>query len=181
MRNLLSTGVIFALTALATQGCIVYDHDRDDCDDGWCGDGDWDDGDWCDEDDDFCEEDGRDDRTDDGSDTDDGTVDDEPAPSFELYLEPGQAELGETFLARLTAEGDFDVATVSDVRFTGGAVVRWSESREGELVFVVDVPMSADLGPADLVVARGEAPAVLFEGALFIGEPGSGNSADDCE
>jgi len=159
------------LGAFALQGCIIYedDHCDGDCEWEWDDDGDW------------CDEDGRDQDGEWCDDPGDDTDDPEPEPAFDLFLDPGQAEQGETFLATLTAEGEFLVSDVTSVRFTGGLEVLYQEVREDQVLILVDVPASADLGPADLVISRAEAPAVLFESALVVGEPDSGNSADDCE
>lgn len=175
------TMAAIALTTFALQGCIIYDDEHGpDCEFGtdcrWDDDGDWDEDDWCD-----VGEDGE--VGDDCGDGGDGGGGDgeEPGPRFSLSLDPGQAELGETFLASVTAEGEFDVSTISGVRFTGGVEVLFTEVRETEVLVLVEVPEFAELGPADLVVSRFEQPAVLVEGALLVAEAGSGNSADDCE
>jgi hypothetical protein len=163
--------MVIGLSALALQGCIVYEDD--DCD-GWCGweDG-WEDG-WCD----------PDAEADDDCDDDTGTTGDpdEPdEPEFTMSFAPGQAEQGETFLGHLTVQGEFDLDRVTELEFTGGANILWSEIRMDQILLLVDVPADARLGEADLIVSRSELPAVLFESALFIGAPGSGNSSDDCE
>lgn len=162
-----------ALTTIALQGCIIYEdgHDgdcgwEDDCDFSWDDDLDW------------CDEDGN---NQDGDPCDDEVGDEEPEPAFDLYLDPGHAELGETFLAHVTAEGEFDIGSVTGVRFTGGVEILYTEVRETEVLVLIDVPAQADLGLADLVVSRADAEAVLMEGALLVAEPGSGNSANDCE
>ena len=67
------------------------------------------------------------------------------------------------------------------MRFTGGVEVLFTEVREDQVLILVDVPMTAELGEADLVISRAEGQAVLFESALLVGEPGSGTSSDPCE
>jgi hypothetical protein len=157
---------LISLVAATAPGCIVYEQDGcDGC--GWDDDQDWSD-DWCD--------------TEDGStDCDTDGDDDGEEPAFSLTFAPGQAEQGETFVGKLTVEGSFDLQTVTGVRFTGGVDVLWSELREGELRVLVDVPATSELGAVDLIVARDGGPSLLVEGALFVGEPGSGSSSDDCE
>lgn len=160
-----------ALIAVGVQGCIIYEDECHDCD--W--DGDWGDG-WCDED----AADDPDCRG--GDDTGEpDTSEPDPEPEFALFLDPGQAEQGETFLGHLTVEGEFELAAITGVRFTSGVDVLWSENRGEELLILVDVPMDAETGSVDLVVSRDGDDAVLVEDALFVGEPGSGYSSDICE
>jgi len=157
---------VVSLAAIAAPGCIIYE--TDDCDGcGWDED-EWDDGDWCDT---------EDDSSDCGTDTDEDTEE----PAYTLSFAPGQAERGETFVGHLSVEGDFEVAAVTGVRFTGGLDALWFEVRGEELRILVDVPYASDLGAVDLVVSRGEGPAVLVEGALVISEEGSGASSSECE
>lgn len=167
MRNL----IVIGLTALAAQGCIVYEDE--DCD-GWC---DWEER-W---EDGWCDPDHEDEDVDCGDPGDPGDSDEPDEPVYNMTFDPGQAEQGETFLGRLTVEGEFDLNTVTELEFTGGPAILWSEIRVDEVLLLVDVPGQARLGEADLIVSRADAGAVLVESALFIGEPGSGNSADDCE
>ena len=163
------TFIVIGLTALAAQGCIIYEDD--DCD-GWCGGEDgWEDG-WCDPDAE---------AGDDADCEDPGDPGDPEPPSFTMSFNPGQAEQGETFLGRLTVEGEFDLGTVTELEFTGGPQILWSELRVDEILLLVDVPGQARLGESDLIVSREAEAGVLVESVLFIGEPGSGHSADDCE
>ncbi|MFT7519405.1 MAG: hypothetical protein ACI9MC_001546 [Kiritimatiellia bacterium] len=153
-----------ALVAVASQGCIIYESDCDDC--GWDWETEWED-DWC---------------SGDGT-GEDGSCDDQEdeRPTFSLGLSVDRAEQGETFLTTLTARGEFDMGSVASVEFIGGPVVRWTELRQDGLMLLVDVPADAVPGDMDLIVTRTEDASVVVQGALYVGEAGSGTSANDCE
>ncbi|MFK7927243.1 MAG: hypothetical protein AB8H79_03595 [Myxococcota bacterium] len=153
-----------AIAGLALQGCIYYEDD--------CGGGD------------DCRWDFEDDRSDDGDgwcdvdDEDDDDCDDEDeAPVYEFSLNPSNAEQGETFLATLSVEGEYDLSTIVSVEMNG-ADVRWQELRDNGVMLLVDAP---ELGSVDVVITEADGDVVVVEAALTVSEIGSGNSADDCE
>lgn len=150
---------ILGFLALGAQGCIIYTEGCQDC--GW---GDWESrwgGDSC------------------GEATCEVDPDPEPEP-IAAWLDPDFAERGQTFVAHLMFDGDIDAQQVLGARFSGGVQVRYAEPRAGDLLLLIDVPLSADLGPADLTLRVDGHGAISFPGALTIGEIGSGVGDEPC-
>lgn len=148
------------LVALAGQGCIIYAEGCESC--GWDDESDWDD-----------------DRDCWSGSCDDGTGDDE-TPAYTAVLDPAQAELGETFLARLYVGGGLEVQDIEAVDLSGGVTVRYLELRDDAALVLIDVPPTAEVGLVNLTVFHGEVGRIVFPDALLVGEAGSGTSADTC-
>ncbi len=154
------------LVALAGQGCIIYAEGCESC--GWDDGSDWDDdGDcgWG--------------SCDDGVGDDDEDDEDE-VPAYTAVLDPAQAELGETFLARLYVGGGLEVQDLEGVDLSGGVNVRYLELRDDAALVLIDVPPTAEVGLVDLTLYHGEIGRIVFPDALLVGEAGSGTSADTC-
>lgn len=177
MRTVLS----LALTTIALQGCIIYDHDCPGCDPDRPG---WDD---------------RPDReppADSGGD-DTGPVDDDTglpdghdAPAYALTLTPDQAEQGETFMGSLRSTGEdaLDLARIQDLRLYGDLSVLASDVRASELLLALQVEDDAEIGTVDLLAALDDGSALWQPGILTIFPAGSGHQAgssddgsDPCE
>ena len=156
MRTLIP---LIALAAL-TPGCIYYDDDCSNSDDCWG----WSD---CDDDDDVCDVDP------------DPDPDPDPEPQYTLSISPDSAEAGTDVMVRLTAEGDFDLWSVVDVDIAGGCEVLSVIVKESHVLVVVDVPDSARLGPANVVVQLDGGDRVVLDGAFEVLEPGT--ATDPCE
>jgi hypothetical protein len=109
------------------------------------------------------------------------TVPEEEPVVYSAAFVPGQAEQGETFVARLYLQGAISIDDVASVTLSSGVRVAFFEVRDGSIVVLVDVAMSVPTGAADLIVTRKDGSIVVFAAMLMVGEPGSGMSAVDCQ
>jgi hypothetical protein len=151
---------VLGVVALSVQGCIIYNEgctscgwqDRwDDCD-GWrCGGG--------------------------GEDVE---PDPDDAPEYAAWLDPDRAERGQTFLAHLYVDGDIEASDVASVRLGGGVRIKYVEVRNDDALLLVEVPLDADLGFAELAIRTVDEATLVFPDALFIGEVGSGDGSGEC-
>lgn len=100
---------------------------------------------------------------------DDPAEEEDPAPVYTLTLTPAEGVPGETLIASLTAEGEFNLADIQDVEFVGGSVeVTASSLRQTELLLTLAVSADAALGPVDLLVYLPESQVDLIDGAFEV-------------
>jgi hypothetical protein len=83
-------------------------------------------------------------------------------------LAPSEAAAGTTFIASLTVEGPFDLATIESVEFTSGVQVLASENRGTELLMTIQIPDNVPEGPTDLLLRLSGDQIELFENALTV-------------
>lgn len=133
-----------------------------------------------------CDADGDEWVGDTGGQQDDGedTSADAPDPEFAFTLTPGEASPGDVFIASLTVEGEFDLATIEDLAFVdAGVSICATSPRQDELLVTISVAADQALGPVDLLVYLPDGQAELVDDALTIVDPTTGDDgsggADD--
>lgn len=143
--------------ALASQGCVIYADDCVDC--GWRG-GFEDDHDW------------RGDR----GDTDEGDAD------YHAALDPEVIAPGQAVAASLYLDGPISYDEVVGLEFSGSVEVVYIEPRPQSVLTLIEVPLDAELGRADLTVYREDGSTVVFPSLLSIAhEPEGGTDPGDCD
>lgn len=149
MRNL-----VFALAPLLG-GCIYYENNSgwdDDCD-GAC--------DWWDDDGDGIVDDDED------PDVDDTDAVDE-TPAFSLAITPSSIAQGETDVASLVAEGEFDLGTVAAVTVLGPVAVLEVLPRDNALLLVLEADLAAEVGPYHMLLDLEDGSTVFMDDALTV-------------
>lgn len=165
MRNLT---LAFALAPLLG-GCIYYENNS-----GWdddCGE----ECDWWDDDGDGIVDD--DERPGTGDDTDDPG---DETPAFSLSIDPSSITQGETDVASLTAQGDFDVASIAAVTVLGPVAVLEALPRDASLLLVLEADADAELGTFHVLLDLHDGTTVFVEDALTVTAAASDGSDADC-
>lgn len=102
-----------------------------------------------------------------------------------LVLDPASAPAGETLIAHLTAEGDYDLARIAEVGFSYGVTVGAMEPGDAEILLALTIDHAAVPGPVDMAITEASGRVEYYEDVFEILEPAQdggddGTDAGDC-